>query len=71
MVLAGLFVLSCVTIGSAEEAPQKIKDLAQGKLAEYGKDPTIVNAVKEENAKGKTIDQVATGIHDLHQLNTE
>jgi hypothetical protein len=58
MVLTGCLLLSVASLGFAEEAPQKIKDLAQNKLAAYGKDPVIVGAVKAENAKGKTLDQV-------------
>lgn len=58
IVLAGCLLLSFVSLGIAEEASQKIKDLAQSKLAAFGKDPVIVDAVKAENAKGKTLDQV-------------
>ena len=56
--LSCCLILAFAGLGFAEEAPQKIKDLAQGKLAAYGKDAVIVEAVKAENAKGKTIDQV-------------
>ncbi len=57
-VLTGCLLLSFASLGFAEEAPQKIKDLAQSKLAAYGKDPVIVAAVKAENAKGKTLAQI-------------
>ena len=57
-VLTGCLLFSFGSLGFAEEAPQKIKELAHGKLAAYGKDPVIVDAVKAENAKGKTLDQV-------------
>jgi hypothetical protein len=43
---------------AGEKAPQKIVDLANSTLAEYGTDPVIVGAVKAENAKGKTLDQI-------------
>ena len=43
---------------NAEKAPQKIIDLANSSLAAYGTDPVIVNAVKAENAKAKTLDQI-------------
>jgi hypothetical protein len=33
-------------------------DLAKTTLAAYGTDPVIVKAVKAENAKGKTLDQI-------------
>ena len=59
-VLTGCLLFSFGSFGFAEEAPQKIKDLAQNKLAAYGKDPVIVDAVKAENAKGKTLDQIKT-----------
>lgn len=42
----------------AEEAPQRLKDLANGELAKLGTDSLIVAAVKAENAKGKTLDQI-------------
>ncbi|MBU0993744.1 MAG: PDC sensor domain-containing protein [Proteobacteria bacterium] len=40
---------------AAEKAPQKIYDLANKTLAQLGSDPVIVEAVKAENAKGKTL----------------
>lgn len=43
---------------AAEEAPKKILDLANFFSAEYGSDPVIVKAVKEQNAKGMTLDQI-------------
>ncbi len=39
----------------AEQAPQKIIDLANSELASLGTHPTIVGAVKAENAKGKSL----------------
>lgn len=57
-ILTSCLLISFGSLAFAEEAPKKIKDLAQNKLAAYGKDPVIVNAVKAENAKGKTLDQV-------------
>jgi hypothetical protein len=56
--MAALLILSPMTLAFSEEAPKKIKDLAQTKLAGYGKDPVIVKAVAAENAKGKTLDQI-------------
>jgi hypothetical protein len=43
---------------AAEKAPQKVFDLAKTQLASLGTDPVIVNAVKAENAKGKTLAQI-------------
>jgi hypothetical protein len=42
----------------AEQAPQKVIDLAHSTLAGLGTDPVIVKAVKDENAKGKTLTQI-------------
>ena len=58
-ILITLFLFVCTaSLGLAEEAPQKIKDLAQTKLAALGKEAVIVNAVKAENDKAKTLDQI-------------
>lgn len=53
-----LVVVLAVGLAHAEKAPQKVIDLANTTLAAYGTDPVIVAAVKAENAKGKTIDQI-------------
>lgn len=53
------FLFTCGLAG-AEEAPQKIIDLANGTLVKLGTEPVIVAAVKSENAKGKTLDQIKT-----------
>jgi hypothetical protein len=45
-------------IWAAEKAPQKVIDLANSKLVHLGTELIIVNAVKAENAKGKTLDQI-------------
>jgi hypothetical protein len=58
IVLSVLLLLSTVPTVWAEETPQKIKDLAQNQLAAYGNEPVIVEAVKAENAKGKTLAQI-------------
>lgn len=42
----------------AEEASQSVKELANGPLAKLGTDPVIVSAVKAENVKNKTLDQI-------------
>ena len=55
----GLFlVFFSITTYAAEKAPQKIVELAQSTLAKFGTDSIIVAAVKAENAKGKTLDQI-------------
>ena len=57
MVVSMVFMLTCGWAG-AEEAPQKVKDLAHGAVAQLGTDPMIVSAVKVENEKGRTLDQI-------------
>jgi hypothetical protein len=53
------FVLVFTQVPSnAEQAPQKVVDLANSTLADLGKDPVIVKAVKDENAKAKSLDQI-------------
>ncbi|MBU1168235.1 MAG: PDC sensor domain-containing protein [Proteobacteria bacterium] len=51
-------ILILPSVSFAEKAPKKIVDLAHSTLAAMGSDPVIVDAVKQENAKGKTLDQV-------------
>jgi hypothetical protein len=63
--LVSIIVVSFICVfGSsvifAEEAPQAVKDLAASKLAAYGSDPVIVAAVKEQNALGKSLDDIKT-----------
>jgi len=59
LVLCGLFVaVSLGAAGAAEKAPQKVIDLANASLVKMGTDPVIVDAVKAENAKGKTLAQI-------------
>ncbi|MEW5726091.1 MAG: PDC sensor domain-containing protein [Thermodesulfobacteriota bacterium] len=56
--LAVLMVIPFQAALAGEKAPQKVFDLAQATLGPLGTDPVIVKAVAEENAKGKTLDQV-------------
>jgi hypothetical protein len=44
--------------GAAEKAPQKVIDLANSSLVKLGTDPVIGEAVKAENAKGKTLAEI-------------
>ncbi len=58
-VLLGLTVLILsLTPAWAEKAPQKVIDLANSDLVALGMDAMIVEAVKAENAKGKTLDAI-------------
>ena len=50
-----LVVLVSVSLSFAEAAPQSVVDLANAKLAAFGSCPVLVNAVKAENAKSKTM----------------
>jgi hypothetical protein len=56
--LAVALLLASAAPAMADEAPQKVKDLAQTQLVALAKDPNIVNAVKAENDKSKTLDQI-------------
>lgn len=56
--IVSVFFLLSSAIGYAEEAPQTVKDLAKSSLAAYGSDPVIVAAVKEQNAQGKSLDEI-------------
>jgi len=53
-----LVALLGIGIAQAEKAPPKVVELANTTLAAYGTNPAIVAAVKAENAKGKTLDQI-------------
>ncbi|MEW6266511.1 MAG: PDC sensor domain-containing protein [Thermodesulfobacteriota bacterium] len=56
--ILGIVFLGQGLVQAAEKAPQKVIDLANTALVKLGTDPVIVKAVKEENAKGKTLDQI-------------
>ncbi len=58
--MAVVFCLVCsMSVAVAgEKASQKIVDFANAELAKLGTDPVIVKAVKDENAKGKTLVQI-------------
>lgn len=58
MLLCAIWFSVSVTCAFAgDKAPQKVVDLA-ATLAKYGTDAVIVAAVKEENARGKTLSQI-------------
>lgn len=59
LIVVGMFLIAGSTlIYAAEKAPQKVVDLANSKLANLGTDPVIIEAVKAENAKGKSLHQI-------------
>ena len=45
-------------VWAGEKAPQKVVELAHSTLVKLGTDAVIVKAVKAENAKGKTLEQI-------------
>ena len=58
-ILFGMLMMTHAWLVSAgEKAPRKILDLAQSELVNIGTDPVIVAAVKAENEKGKTLNQI-------------
>lgn len=59
LVIIGLFLIGTAgMVYAAEKAPQKVTDLAHSTLAQLGTDPVIVKAVKNANAKRKTLAQI-------------
>ena len=59
IVLTCLFLMLGAFVAFAgEKAPQKVIDLANSVLVKLGTDPVIVEAVKAENSKGKSLDQI-------------
>jgi len=58
LVVALVFGLGTVPAQGGEKAPQAVLDLAEQTLAKLGTDPVIVKAVRTENGKGKTLDQI-------------
>jgi hypothetical protein len=59
LTVMGIFLITGAGfVYAGEKAPQKVVDLANTKLAKLGIDAAIVEAVKAENAKGKSLDQV-------------
>ena len=58
LTIALILVVGSTLAYAGEKAPQKIVDLAHSTLVKFGTDAVIVEAVKAENAKGKTLDQI-------------
>ena len=59
--MAAVLVAVCLAAGpvwGGEQAPPKAVELAETTLSKVGADPVIVEAVKAENSKAKTLDQV-------------
>lgn len=58
-IILGLFLfVGTGMVNAGEKAPQKVIDLANSTLANFGMDPVIVAAVNAENSKQKTLVQI-------------
>ena len=77
IMIAAIFAVTMNGIAFAEEAPQEVFDLATSKLAEIGKEPVIIKAVKAANAEKKSLSSIQeldekwkakTGIADYMQV---
>ena len=53
-----LVFLMSGAVMAGEKAPAKVYEMAKDSLAAMGRDPIIVKAVKEKNARGESPDQV-------------
>jgi predicted RNA binding protein with dsRBD fold (UPF0201 family) len=51
-------VMGLSAASAGEDAPQKALELANAFSEKYGSDPVIVKAIKKQNAKGMTLDQI-------------
>ncbi len=59
LIIIGMFLVAGTgMVFAGEKAPQKVVDLSNSTLAKLGTDPVIVKAIKAENAKGKTLNQI-------------
>jgi hypothetical protein len=58
LIVCVFFAVASLTAYGGEAAPAKVKNFANSVLAELGTDSVIVNAVKEENAKKKTLEKI-------------
>jgi hypothetical protein len=57
-IFAAALIFAFVGSAMAGPAPQKVVDLANGALAELGKDKIVVRAVRDANADAKTMKQI-------------
>lgn len=58
IIMAGAILFLGLQAAIAEEAPPSVLDLAKTTLIAYGTDPVLVQAVKTENAKRKSMDDI-------------
>ncbi len=60
VVVAVFLIVRSIMISAGEKVPQEVLDLAHAELVKWGTDPMIVGAVKAQNARGKTLEQIKT-----------
>jgi len=59
LIIIGMFLVAGTgMVFAGEKAPQKVVNLSNSTLVKLGTDPVIVKAIKAENAKGKTLNQI-------------
>jgi len=58
IMIAAIFAVTMNGIAFAEEAPEKVFDLAKSKLTEIGKELVIIKAVKAANAERKSLSSI-------------
>jgi hypothetical protein len=58
--LIAVICMVAISFGTAfaEKAPQEVVDMADSKLAEIGKEPVIIAAVKAANGKRKSLSSI-------------
>lgn len=58
MISVSFLFMGFAMVSAGEKAPQKVMELATSKLEAFGTDSVIIEAVKAENAKAKTLAQI-------------
>jgi hypothetical protein len=58
LMIAAILAVTMNSTAFAQEAPQEVYDLATSKIAEIGKVPVIIQAVKEANARNKSLSSI-------------
>jgi hypothetical protein len=53
-----LLITGAWTVYAGEKAPKKVVELANSELAKLGTDSVIIEAVKTQNSKEMTLDQI-------------
>jgi cell fate (sporulation/competence/biofilm development) regulator YmcA (YheA/YmcA/DUF963 family) len=58
LIFVGIALLFGFQTAVAEQASKQVVDLGNSAIAAFGTDPVLVRAVKQENARTKTLDQI-------------